>query len=674
MQRFFVMIVLMLTTLCFGDSKMTLNLMPVPKSMSRLVGEYCLQENFTIAVQGVDDPRIYKAATRALRRLSGRTGLFFPQDFITPDSEQSGDMVISVNRVGSVMLNEDESYSLNISSDKISLTAETDIGALRGLETFLQLLDADAEGYFFPTVHIEDEPRFPWRGLLIDVARHWQPVEVIKRNLDGLAAVKMNVLHWHLTEDQGFRVECKTFPKLHELGSDGFYYTHEQIQEVIDYAADRGIRVMPEFDIPGHSTSWFVGYPEYASQPGPYTIERHWGIMDPAFNPTLDKTYEFFDAFFQEMSALFPDEYIHIGGDEVSGKHWDENEQIQQFMKENDIKDNHELQSYFNQRILKILDKYGKKMVGWDEILQPDSPKDIVIQSWRGKESLIHAAKNGYNVLLSNGYYIDLIQPTDFHYLNDPLTKDMGLTEEQAQYILGGEATMWGEFVTPENIDSRIWPRTAAIAERLWSPSSVKDVQDMYRRLEDVGFHLEELGLMHIKNYDMMLRRLTNNRDIEPLRTFVDVVEPLKIYQRGQAREFTQQSPYTRVMDAARPDQNVAREFRQLVSEFLENDANDPERAGSIVAQFQVWAQNHDELLPIIEQSPILREIESLSEDLKAISLIGLELMSAIERGGSIPEDDAQRYAEAIKAAKQSRGQVELQVVQPVEQLLDYAK
>ncbi len=667
-------ILLCVSTLSFGDAAMNQNLMPVPKHISLTDGRLELQEDFTIAVQGVDDPRIYKAATRALRRLSGRTGLFFPQDFITPESEKSGDLTITVNRVGSVMLNEDESYALEVTPTDIYLTAETDIGALRGLETFLQLLDADANGYFFPAVRIEDEPRFPWRGLLIDVARHWEPVDVIKRNLDGMAAVKMNVLHWHLTEDQGFRVECKTFPKLHELGSDGFFYTHEQIREVIDYAADRGIRVMPEFDIPGHSTSWFVGYPEYASQPGPYTIERHWGIMDPAFNPTLEKTYNFFDAFFQEMSALFPDEYIHIGGDENNGKHWDANKQIQQFMKENNIEDNHALQSYFNQRILKILSKYGKKMVGWDEILQPDSPKDIVIQSWRGKESLIHAAKIGYNVLLSNGYYIDLIQPTDFHYRNDPLIEDMGLTEEQAQYILGGEATMWGEFVTPETIDSRIWPRTAAIAERLWSPALVKDVDDMYRRLEDVSFHLEELGLLHIKNYDMMLRRLTNNQDMEPLRTFVDVVEPLKIYQRGQAREFTQQSPYTRVMDAARPDQKVAREFRQLVSGFLADGANDPERAGKIIAQFQVWAQNHGELVPIIEKSPILREIESLSEDLKTISLMGIELMSAIERGDTISNEKAQEYADALNAAKKSRGQVELQVVQPVEQLLDYAQ
>ncbi|MBN1478746.1 family 20 glycosylhydrolase [candidate division KSB1 bacterium] len=656
----------------YAESTVKLNLLPVPKQIELEEGAFRLNEDFTMAVRGSENQRLYRAATRTLRRLSNRTGLFFSQDFITPQSEKTGDFIIQVNRTGQIKLHEDESYTLDINNEQISLSAETDIGAMRGLETVLQLMQADAEGYYFPSVHIEDAPRFPWRGLLIDVARHWMPVEVIKRNLDGIAAAKMNVLHWHLTEDQGFRVECKTFPKLHELGSDGFYYTQAQIKEIIDYAADRGIRVMPEFDIPGHSTSWFVGYPEYASQPGPYTVERKWGIMDPAFNPARAETYEFFDAFFKEMSDLFPDDYIHIGGDENNGIHWDANEEIQQFKRDNNIKDNHELQSYFNKRLLNILQKYDKKMVGWDEILQPDSPKDIVIQSWRGKESLIHAAKNGYQVLLSNGYYIDLIQPTDYHYLNDPLTEDMDLTPEQAQFILGGEATMWAEFVTPEIIDSRIWPRTAAIAERLWSPGDVRDVENMYDRLETFSFRLEELALQHEKNYLMMLRRLTNNRPTEPLQTLVDVVEPLKIYRRGQAREFTQHSPYTRVMDAARADQKVAREFRALMEQFLADGAHNPEMAEKIRQHFYLWAKNHSQLVDIIEVSPILREIESLSEDLQKISLIGLELMDALTAGEKIAPDRGEDISTVLKAAKKQRGQVELQVVEPIEKLLAY--
>ena len=666
------MIIFATASLLLGDSAVTLDLMPVPKSVVPEQGAFRLGADFTIAVKGVDNERITRAASRALHRLSGRTGLFFPQEFVTPGDNADGAMLISVNRVGDVKLGEDESYTLKVSPFGISLKAETDIGAMRGLETFLQLLQADEAGYFIPAVSINDAPRFPWRGLLIDVARHWQPVEVIKRNLDGMAAAKMNVLHLHLTEDQGFRVECKAFPKLHELGSDGFYYTQAQIKEIIAYAADRGIRVMPEFDIPGHSTSWFVGYPQYASLPGPYSIERHWGIMNPTFNPTLEETYEFFDAFFKEMCALFPDEYLHIGGDENNGKQWDANEQIQKFMQENGIKDNHGLQTYFNRRILAILKKYNKKVIGWDEILQPDSPKDIVIQSWRGRKSLIHAAKNGYQVLLSNGYYIDLIQPTSYHYLNDPLTEDMHLTSEQAKFILGGEATMWSEFVTPENIDSRIWPRTAAIAERLWSLAEVRDVDDMYRRLEMFSFHLEELGLTHIKNYDMMLRRLTNNQDIEPLRMFVDVVEPLKIYKRGSRRSFTQQSPYTRVMDAARPDQKVAREFRRTVDQFIAGGAQDEMLAENIRFHFDLWTQNYDALQKIIRRSPVLKEIESLSADLKTCSLIGIELMQAIDAGDKISKSKAKGFSKTLTAAKKDRAQVELMVIEPIESLLHY--
>src|SRR5678816_3175249 len=192
---------------------------------------------------------------------------------------------------------------------------------------------------------------------MIDVARHFQTMEVLKRNLDGMAAVKMNVFHWHLSEDQGFRIESKKFPKLHQLGSDGNYFTQEQVKEIIAYARDRGIRVVPEFDIPGHSTSWLVGHPELGSAPGPYSIERRAGIFEPALDPTRDEVYKFLDTFLGEMAALFPDAYLHIGGDENEGKQWDRNPKIQAFMKEKGIKNNHALQAYFNTRLLKILQK-----------------------------------------------------------------------------------------------------------------------------------------------------------------------------------------------------------------------------------------------------------------------------------------------------------------------------
>jgi len=657
------------------DSGITLNLMPIPAKIVYTDSKFRLDETFTVSVNGNAGDRLYKGATRMLRRLSGRTGLFFPQDYIAQDTKiDTACMIIECTRSGKVVLNEDESYRLDISTEKITLSAETDIGVIRGLETFLQLLDTDDEGYYIHSVNIEDSPRFPWRGLLIDPGRHFMPVEVIKRNLDGMAAVKLNVLHWHLTEDQGFRVECKTYPRLHQMGSDGFYYTQEQIKDVIAYAADRGIRVMPEFDIPGHTTSWVVGYPELASAPGPYTIERTWGVKDPTLDPTREETYTFLDNFFGEMTQLFPDEYVHIGGDENNGRQWNANPEIQEFIKENDIPDNHALQSYFNKRILSILTKYNRKMVGWDEIFQPDLPTDIVIHSWRGRRALVESAQKGYQAMLSNGYYIDLIRSTDYHYRNDPIPEDSPLTDEEKKYILGGEATMWGEYISPETIDSRIWPRTAAIAERFWSPGHVKDVDAMYRRLEVVSFHLEELGLTHEKNYEMMLRRLTNNADIAPLKNLVDVIEPLKGYARGRQREYTSYSPLTRVVDAARPDAKVARVFRNLVDIYLSEERKGDTEFNDIKGWLILWQNNHIDLVEIIKSSPVLKEVETLSEDLSKIAGIGLQALAHIKSGQRADSDWVTSQLEVLRKARAQRGQTELMIIPAIRNLVNAAE
>ncbi|MDZ7290934.1 MAG: family 20 glycosylhydrolase [candidate division KSB1 bacterium] len=662
---------LFFSTVFAQEQPTKLELMPMPAKIQWQVGKFRLTDTFKIAITGNPDQRLFSGATRVLRRLAGRTGLFFPQDFLRPEATvNSPSLTINCERPGQVKFGEDESYTLTISPSQILLTVKTDLGALRGLETFLQLLAVDEQGYFFPAVTIDDAPRFPWRGLLIDACRHFMPVDVIKRNLDGMAAVKMNVLHWHLSEDQGFRVESKVWPKLHELGSDGFYYTQAQIREVIAYAAERGIRVIPEFDIPGHATSWLVGYPELASAPGPYSIERNWGIFLPVLNPAKEFTYKFLDKLFGEMAALFPDEYFHIGGDEVEGKHWAENQEIQAFMKQKNIPDNHALQAYFNNRVLKILTKHGKIMIGWDEILHKDMPKNIVIHSWRGREAMVKAAQEGYQSILSNGYYIDLIQPTDFHYRNDPIPADLPLSEEQKKKILGGEATMWAEFVSPETIDSRIWPRTAAIAERLWSPQEVNDVDDMYRRLETISFQLEEHGLTHEKNYDMMLRRLTRNQDFTALKNFVDVIEPVKIYNRNRLRPHTSYSPLTRVVDASRPDAPVARNFRKSVDRYLANRNSDHANAQPIKSWLLLWKENHNALLKTIASSPALIEIESLSKDLSEIAGIGLEALALLENHQTESASWREEKLEALNRAKDPRGQAELMVVSAIEKLV----
>ena len=543
---------------------------------------------------------------------------------------------------------------------------------MRGIETLLQLLEGDEKGFYFPAVSIDDKPRFQWRGLLIDVARHYQPMDVLKRNIDGLAAVKMNVLHWHLTEDQGFRVESKKFPRLHTMGSDGLFYTHEEIREIIAYAADRGIRVMPEFDMPGHATSWLVGHPELGSLPGPYQIERKPGIFDPTLNPIKENTYRFLDTFLTEMAGLFPDAYMHIGGDENEGKQWDANPEIQAFMKKNGIKDNHELQTYFNKRILKFLQKNNKIMMGWDEIFQPDLPKDIVIHSWRGQKALGEAARKGYMGVLSNGYYIDLIYPAKDHYLVDPIPADTKLSKEEQKRILGGEATMWGEWVSPETIDSRIWMRTAAIAERFWSPQNVRDVDDLYRRLDILSPQLEELGLTHRRNQDVLLRRLAMGKDSWALKWLVAVVEPVKQYRRYQQRPQTMLDPLTGLIDAAQPDAPGARKLDRMVTDFLTNPTDKKSREG-LESIFIDWTEAGEKLTKLMSESPGLREAKELGPELSNLGRIGLRALSYMREGTN---DDRAWKAGALFSLEEiskPKAAVEFVVIDSIKRLVEAA-
>jgi hexosaminidase len=646
------------------------NLMPVPASVTFDKDRLAIDESFKVATRGHSDARLQSAIARFVKRLEGRTVLSFAPGLATDD--QTTTLIVHCDGPGQDIpaVTENESYSIDITNRQALLHAPTVVGAIRGLETVLQLVNSDRGGFFLPGVKIQDQPRFPWRGLLIDVARHFEPVEVLKRNLDAMAAVKLNVFHWHLTEDQGFRVQSKKYPKLHQLGSDGNYYTQEQIRDVIAYARDRGIRVVPEFDIPGHSTSWLVGYPELGSAPGPYTIERRPGIFEPALDPTREEVYKFLEGFLGEMAGLFPDAYMHIGGDENEGKQWDRNPAIQAYMKAKGIKDNHALQAYFNTRLLKILQKHGKKMIGWDEILQPELPKDIVIHSWRGTAALAEAARKGYDGILSNGYYIDLIQPASQHYVADPLPADSTLTPEEAKHVLGGEATMWSEWVTPETIDSRIWPRTAAIAERLWSPRSVADINDMYRRLAVISLQLEELGLTHKKNQAMMLRRLLRSDDIGPLRTLVSVIEPVKEYRRYEQRPQTMLSPLTGVVDATTPDSEAARRFAFMVEAFL-NDAPRFQLYREELGQaLRDWQTAGATLEPLIDRSPSLKEVKPLAANLSVLGETGLEALSYLKLG--LPSTAEWRTAATLKMDEAAKpyGALEFAVVPSVRKLI----
>ena len=625
MKRYVLFLCCCITFLAGAQNELSLkySLMPWPKEINENSEKFLIHEDLTLSINAEDTGRVYGKAVTFLRRLADRSGVFIKEGL--PVLGKKGSIQISFDTVSNLTVNEDESYFLYIDEKGVQIKAITDVGAMHGLETLLQLVQKNELNYFFPGVVIKDAPRFVWRGLMIDVARHFQPLAVIKRNLDAMASVKLNVFHWHLTDDQGFRVASKVYPKLQELASDGQFYTHEQLKEVVAYAANLGIRVVPEFDVPGHASALLAAYPELGSKEGyNHSIERFAGVFNPTLNPIKDGTYEFLNTLFTEITPLFPDVYFHIGGDENEGKHWDESKEIQAFKIANNLKSNHDLQTYFNIRLEKILNNLGKKLMGWDEIMTPNMPTTAVIHSWRGPQegmleggTLIAAAKAGYQTVLSNGYYIDRMLPVAHHYATDPIGNSK-LTKEERALILGGEATMWSELVTPQTIDSRIWPRTAAIAERFWSPKEVNDVENMKLRLRAVSARLEALGITHIKNRDLLLRNMSDYKEISSLKVLSKICEPLKVYSRNKGgTEYSSFSPLTLFADACVVDAEDAVAFKKAVV-FLSKDRTKSNRS-NVVAYLEIWSEN-DRNFNKISNTPKLVPLKPLSKNLSELA------------------------------------------------------
>jgi hexosaminidase len=654
----------------------TINVMPLPATVTLGAGRFMVVQTFSVAIAGYNGARLERAAQRFLRDLGRQTGYF-----VSPGLSDAGhaSLVIHAEHDSAPVqdLGEDESYVLDVSSTGAKLTAPNPLGVMRGLQTFLQLVEVTPDGYAAPAVHIEDSPRFPWRGLSIDVSRHFITMPVLRRNVDAMAAVKMNVLHLHLSDDQGFRLESKEFPKLQEFGSDGMYYTQSEMRELIAYASDRGVRVVPEFDMPGHSTAWFVGYPELASGSGPYRIERRWGIFDPAMDPTRESTYKLLDKFIGEMVTLFPDRYFHIGGDEVNGKEWDANPKIREFMQAHNLKSDQELQQYFTDRVEKIVSKHHKFMVGWDEIWTPGMPKDIVIQSWRGQDSLAEAARQGYRGILSSGYYLDAMAPAAQHYLVDPLAgADATLTPAQQKLILGGEACMWEEFASDETIESRIWPRAAAIAERLWSPQQVQDVNSMYRRMAAISAHLEELGLTHRSSSAVMLARAAGTNDIAALELLAEATQPASISIRESEAEKaggiqTSDIPLNRMVDGIAPESAAARKFSSAVDQFIASKFQDAVAESYIREELTKWRANDSALQPLLQNSFLLKEVAPVSQNLAALGSAGLKALDSIDVRKPTAAEWRQQQIAAIQQAAKPTADLVLAVAPAVQKLVE---
>jgi hexosaminidase len=628
-------------------------LMPQPARMDLTGGALAVNAQFSVAITGNCGNRIQRAAERLRGQIAGLTGL--PLAINDPNHPT---LVVECLAAGQATpaLNDDESYQLDITVQTAKLTAPTAIGALRGFSTVAQLITPGPNGFELPALHVADRPRFAWRGLMLDVSRHWMPVDVVLRNIEAMAAVKLNVFHWHLSDDQGFRVESKRYPRLQQLGSDGHFYTQEQIREVIAFAADRGIRVVPEFDMPGHASALLAAYPELAGAPGPFAIERRWGIFQPTLDPTRSGTFKFLDGFLGEMAALFPDAYFHIGGDEVDDTQWKASPSIQEFERRHNISGSAALQAQFSLKVQEILKRHGKTMTGWDEILQPGLDRAAVIQSWRGQEALAESAGKGYRSLLSFGYYLDHLSPAAVYYANEPLSgAAAGLTAEQSALVLGGEACMWSEYVSSDSVDSRIWPAMAAIAERFWSPREVSDVPLMEARIDRIARDLARLG---VRNQEDYFDRLTGGRSDAPLRLLASVSEATGIEVRRDARHYTSLVPLDRFVDYVAPESEAVRRLA---------DAD----MAQLRLAFMEWVQNDSDLRAVASGNSYLTELLPLSGNLAQTGSIGLEALGYVESGRPTPSGWVRAQTEVLDRFAKPNAEVVLAAVRPVRALLN---
>lgn len=417
------------------DAPAQLPLMPYPQQVEQAQGSFTLSAGTPIQLRGAQSAQTRAAVQRFQQRLQRQTGI----ELSTHGDSAQPALTLSVAD-GSAqphtldgLTPEREAYQLHIRPHGIALEAASPQGLRHGLETLLQLSGGEqAREIQLPALSISDWPRFRWRGLLLDSARHFFSVDTIKRQLDGMAAAKLNIFHWHLSDDQGWRLESVHYPELHRRAAGGLYYTRAQVREIVAYAHNLGIQVLPEIGMPGHSSAIGLAYPELMSAPGPYPPEERWGVHRPLLDPSNPAVYEFAEKILGEVAELFPFEYVHIGGDEVDPRDWQENPKIRRYMRSQRLNSAQDLHNHFNSRIAEILAAHGRRMIGWDEILHPQLAAGTAVQSWRGQDALAEIARQGHPAILSTGFYLDQPQYTAYHYRNEPLPQTLDVRPPQA--------------------------------------------------------------------------------------------------------------------------------------------------------------------------------------------------------------------------------------------------
>lgn len=650
-----------------GKARAEVSLLPVPQSVSVPNGVAPIGGGVQIVWDTRPTPLLQRAAARFTTRLAAIAGPAGQGDpYVLHLSAGPDRAYLSVD--------EKERYALTTGAKGARLEADGPAGVIHGLATLLQLVRTTPDGAVVERIHIEDAPRFAWRGLLLDVSRHFDTVETVERQLDAMELVKLNVLHWHLSDGTAFRVESRAYPQLQAMTAPDQYYTQAQIREVVSYAADRGIRVVPEFDVPGHALAIVRAYPALAAQPLPDMSTKGLNLNNAALDPTNPQTLRFVRVLYGEMGRLFPDRYIHAGGDEVVSSQWTKNPAIAAYMKAHGYETAEALQAAFTGQVAAMIASQGHVMMGWDEVSEAPIPKNVVVEPWRASKWTGSATRAGHPVVVSAGYYLDLLRPAATHYAVDPFdTRADGITPEQLakfppkhpefsvpfeldvnapplddaqkKLVLGAEGTLWAEMVSEPMLDSRLWPRMAALAERFWSAQDVRDVPDLERRLPGVMTELEATGLQATQHRHAMREAMAPGRS-EPLAVLTDVTVPVRNYALNHLAAPTGEAMLSTPVAVAEPDSFVATQFNAMAERYAQGETA---LAGPLRQILQRWADNDAAFVTSAKGIPALEAVAPVSHVVGQLSRAGLNVLNG--RSGSAWRMDAVRLLQDQEAA-----------------------
>lgn len=695
-------------------------ILPLPRHWYLEDGRLSLRTGLRLATPPGASSRLLRLLERQQQRLDALLG---------PAHEDAPRVRIRVaDRAGELpRLGDDESFRLEVGADGVDLEATNCTGAAHGLERLLQGIVRGARGPELPWLALHDAPRFPWRGLMLDLARHHIPLATLMRTLDGMAVLGLNVLHLHLNDDQGFRVETRRCPELHaRSGRDG-YLGREEVAALVAAAGDRGIRVVPELDVPGHAGALLWAHPELAAGTPPRELPRAFGPSRHALDPTLDRTWSLLEALVTDLVELFPDPFLHLGGDEVHPEVYDfADEPRREWARERGLDGPADIQAWFVAGMTGLLARHHRRPVGWDEVLHPEVPAAVVVQCWRGSASLETALAAGHDALFSAGWYLDLGYPASLHHGFDPGAGADALADAETRVLeapfmapvrrgaaalmaaagrarsreggtrgtlLGGEACLWSELVTPELLDVRLYGRLPAVAERLWSPPELQDVDDHYRRLPGLLAHLEATTDCRplTGSVPLLLRLGVAQHELRDVETLLAALEPLRWYQRllgpertaqrsaggdtasGMAsaerpRPYDADTPLLRPVDLLPPESLDLRDFAAEL-QALEQTPGDAHAAHVLRERAHRWREVPESLAGLRAREPAFTELGGHMDALADLADV-LDAWVDARTGATLSEPDCEARIESIRSGLDQGTEVTLSAAEVIRQHL----